>query len=45
MEERISDYCNNCKKQLDLTCPGRSISCYKYDPIIAGSHRKNFNKS
>lgn len=45
MEERISDYCNNCKKQLDFTCQGRSVSCYEYDPIVEGSHRKNFNKS
>lgn len=38
MEERISDYCNNCKRRLDFTCLGSSVSCYEYDPIIPNKY-------
>lgn len=38
MEERISDYCNNCKRRLDLSCEGKSVSCYEYYPIIPNKY-------
>lgn len=38
MEKRISDYCNNCKRKLNLICSGRSLSCDEYDPVIPNKY-------
>lgn len=38
MQERISDYCINCKRILDLSCEGKSVSCYEYYPIIPNKY-------
>ena len=46
MENRISDYCKNCKRHYtgdNAECAGKLRSCDDYDPIVTGMKKHNFN--